>query len=919
MDPPRHVVTFLFTDIEGSTRLWERLPEPMAAALSRHDALSRGAVAAHRGTVVKMAGDGVHAAFADPVDALLAAVALQRALADAGATAGVDLHVRCGIHAGMAEQRENDFFGPAVNRAARITRAAHGGQILLSSAVAELAADRLPAPLSLRDLGAVRLRDLARQERIFQLLHPGLAQDFPALRSSDATPNNLPQPLTVFVGREREIAAARRLLGTSRMLTLTGAGGIGKTRLSLQVAMEALAAYPDGAWFVELAAITDPTLVDQAVARALGVREEANVALGEAMATHVASRQLLVILDNCEHLVAACATVAGALLRASPGLSILATSREALRIHGEQTYPVPTLSLPLARNTPNAAGALESEAVELFVERARQQVPAFKLTDRDAPVVAAICARLDGIPLALELAAARVRAMPLDDINARLADRFALLTGGNRDGLPRQQTLRALVDWSYDLLDAQARLMFARLSVFAGGFDLDAVLHVGTAPPLPEGAALELLTALVERSLILVDPGREVRRYGQLETLREYARARAVETPAAASDLAATRARHAAHYLALAEAAFPQLVGPEQAPWCDRLEAEHDNLRAAFAWTQANAAAGDTAHRLGAALYRFWHLRGHMTEGRRLLRDALALTGEQSGSPMRAGALYAAGVLAFYQGDFSEAKRLLADCLALRRQVGPPGDLAAALSSLANVVQNEGDSATAREYQEQALTLFREQGNRAGEGICLINLGTICHRQSEYKAARSYFEQAAELGRVTGHGPLEGMSESNLGNLYLAQDDPVSARARFQRSLAIAQRIGDRTLEATSVTSLARAESDIGDNAGADRLLAEALPALRALGLKVYMIEALEALAVVRLRTGACDDSIRLYAAVDAARVTLGVPSAGAERKLRNREIAQARTALGEDAYSAAWSQGKALSLDDAIGFAQKL
>jgi predicted ATPase len=626
-------------------------------------------------------------------------------------------------------------------------------------------------------------------------------------------------------------------------------------------------------------------------------------------------KQLLLILDNCEHLATACAQAAAELLRASPGLTILATSREALRVYGEQAYPLPTLSLLPARTPPNAASVRGSEAVELFVERARQQHPAFALTDRNAPVVAAICSRLDGIPLALELAAARVRAMSVDDINARLADRFALLTGGNRVGLPRQQTLRALVDWSYDLLNANERLLFDRLSVFAGGFDLDAALQVCTAPPLLEGASLDLLTALVDRSLIVVEPGRPELRYGQLETLREYARARAIETQEAASDFAATRTRHAAHYLALATAALPQLVGPEQARWCDRLETELDNLRAAFAWALTEGAVGDTAQKLGAALYRFWHLRGHMSEGRRLLRDALALAYEES-QEVRAGALYAAGVLAFYQGDLAEAKPLLTACLALRRKAGPPADLAAALSSLANVLQNEGDSVTARTYQEQALALFREQGNRAGEGICLINLGTICHRQSEFEAARDYFEQAAEAGRFTGHGALEGMSELNLGNLYVAQDDPVAARVRFQQSLAIARRIGDRTLEAINIAALGRVESDTGENASADRMLGEALPVLRALGLKAYMLDALESLAVVRLRTGALADSVRLHAAVDTARAVLGLPSAGPELERRDREVAQARAAMGEDAFSAAWSHGKTLSVDDVIAFA---
>jgi non-specific serine/threonine protein kinase len=765
----------------------------------------------------------------------------------------------------------------------------------------------------LRDLGAVRLRDLASPERVFQLLHADLADDFPPLRSLDATPNNLPQQLSSFVGRERDIAELRRLLRTSRMLTLTGAGGIGKSRLSLQVAAEALTAYPDGVWLVELAATSDPARVENAVAGVLGVRETAGLAIAQALAAHLASRTLLLILDNCEHLVEACARIAGALLRAAPGLAVLATSRESLRIHGEQTYPLSALSLPPSRTPPSARSAGDSEAIRLFVERARQQQPAFALNDRNAPVVAAICARLDGIPLALELAAARVRAMSVDDVNARLADRFALLTGGDRAGLPRQQTLRALVDWSYDLLDDSERVLFNRLAVFAAGFDLEAVERVCAAPPLADTQTLDLLSALVDKSLVTLEPVGQRPRYAQLETLREYGRGRGCETADAARDLAATRARHAAHYLALARAAHRELVGAEQASWCDRLAAEHDNLHAAFVWALTEGATTATANELGAALYRYWHLRGHLTEGRELLRDALALPGENTEVETRAGALYAAGVLAFYQGDLAEARSMLTTCLALRRRVGSPGDIAAAQSSLANVLQNEGDTATARDHQQQALVLFRELGNRAAEGICLINLGSICNQRSEYQAACGYLEEATLVGRSTGHGPLEGMSESNLGELFLAQDNPVAARARFQRSLEIARRIGDRALEATSIAALGRVESDTGEQAGAERMLGEALLALRALGLKAPILDALGTLAGVRLRSGSLADAVRLRAAVDAARSALALPAAGAELVRRDREVAHARAAMGEVAFAEAWAGGAALSVDQAI------
>ncbi|MEO8346900.1 MAG: adenylate/guanylate cyclase domain-containing protein, partial [Betaproteobacteria bacterium] len=514
--------TLLFTDIEGSTRLWEQDGERMPAALAGHDTLSRATVESHRGIIVKMTGDGIYAAFDDPLDAVNASLALQLVLRDPAATNGIAFQVRCGIHLGVVERRNNDLFGSPVNRAARIMGAAHGSQVLLSQAVVDQVGDRLPPLVSLLDLGGVRLRDLAMTEHVYQLAHPELRQDFPVLRSLEATPNNLPLQVTSFIGRERELSEIKRLQDGARLLTLLGMGGLGKTRLSLQVGADALEKYPDGVWFVDLAPIKDPGLVPNAAAQILGVREEPGKALMQTLCAHVKDHKLLFILDNCEHLVSACASLADALLRYAPGVKILATSREALHIPGEQTYPV----LPLAAPDKNAGveALLRSEAVQLFVERAQLQKPSFTLTERDAPAVAEICARLDGIPLALELAAARMRSLSASEINTRLHDRFKLLIGGSRVALERQQTLRALVSWSYDLLQEQEQMLLDRLSVFAGGFDLPAAEVVCSAEPLPAEDVIDLLRSLVEKSLVMVDEGDGISRYGLLETIREFAR-----------------------------------------------------------------------------------------------------------------------------------------------------------------------------------------------------------------------------------------------------------------------------------------------------------------------------------------------------------------------------------------------------------
>ena len=457
------VTTFLFTDIEQSSRMWELDPGRMEPAMASHDRLARATVEKHRGTVVKMTGDGICAAFEDPFDAISATLELQRALLDSGATAGVALRVRCGLHAGIAERRDNDFFGTVVNRAARIMNSAHGGQTLLSQAAVLLLEGRLPADVTLRDLGTARLRDLTSPERIFQLVHPALRNEFPALRSLESTPNNLPQQVTSFVGREREIEELRALLKSARLVTLTGVGGLGKTRLSLQVAAIVVDDFPDGVWLVELAPIKDARLVPQAIASVLGVKEEAGHPVIEALLRAVKDRRLLLVLDNCEHVLPDCAEVASGLLRTAPGLQILASSREPLRVGGETTMPVSSLHVPTPTGNESLADLHNFESMRLFSDRAAAAQPSFQLTVDNVATVVDICRSLDGIPLAIELAAARVRSLSVEVIAARLSDCFRVLTGGDRTAMPRQQTLRACIDWSYALLAEREACCFRGL------------------------------------------------------------------------------------------------------------------------------------------------------------------------------------------------------------------------------------------------------------------------------------------------------------------------------------------------------------------------------------------------------------------------------------------------------------------------
>ena len=452
--PPTGTITFLFTDIEGSTKLWQDQPQAMQSALARHDALLRQAVELHDGFLIKTTGDGVYAAFATASDALAAALAAQCALQTELWDLTAPISVRMGLHTGSAEEREGDYYGAVINRVARLMAVGHGGQTLLSDVTQALTRDLLPPAASLLALGEHRLKDLSRPEPVFQLLHPSLPANFPPLRSlnNPGLPNNLPQQMNSFIGREKEMAEIKALLAKTHLLTLTGIGGSGKTRLSLQAAADLLDGEGDGVWLVELAALADPALVPQTVAQVLGVKEEAGQPIQRTLAEALKPKRLLLILDNCEHLISACASLAADLLRSCPGLHILASSREPLNVVGEQTYRVPSLSLPDPRRARTVESLSQYEAVRLFIERAQAVQPTFTVTDQNAPAVGQVCFQLDGIPLAIELAAARIRSLSVEEVNARLDDRFRLLTGGSRTALPRQKTLRALVDWSYGLL-----------------------------------------------------------------------------------------------------------------------------------------------------------------------------------------------------------------------------------------------------------------------------------------------------------------------------------------------------------------------------------------------------------------------------------------------------------------------------------
>jgi predicted ATPase/class 3 adenylate cyclase len=913
MDPatpsPTGTVTFLFTDIEGSTRLWEQHPEAMRLALARHDALLSRTIEAHGGHVFKTVGDAFYAAFLSAAPAIAAAVEAQRALHPEGWGELPSLRVRMALNTGAVERRGGDYFGPVLNRVARLLAAGHGGQLLLSQATGELVREALPPEMSLRDLGAHRLKDLQQPEHVFQLLAPALPAEFPPLRSLEAFAHNLPAQLTSFIGREQAIAEVKQLLVAARLLTLTGSGGCGKTRLALQVGADLLEEYADGVWLVELAGLADPALVPQAAAAALGVREEPGRPLTATLTDYLCRKQVLLILDNCEHLLTACAQLTEALLRSCPRLQILASSREGLGIGGEQAYRIPSLSVPDAASLPSLERLQGFEAVQLFADRARLSQPTFAVTEVNAAAVTQVCRRLDGIPLAVELAAARVKALPVEKLNERLDNMFRLLTGGSRTALPRQQTLQALIDWSYDLLSPSEQVLLRRLSVFAGGWTLEASEAVCVGENVEEWEILDLLTSLVEKSLVLYEERSGEGRYRLLETVRQYARDRLLE----AAEGAAVRERHRDWFLALVEQGLEE---ESETARLDRLEREHDNLRAALTWLRAQGE-GEAGLRLGGALGWFWFVRGYAREGREHLAGLLALPGAEAPTAARGEALQAAGRLAHYQGDYEAAQALFTESLAIHRELGNKHGIAWSLCWLGWVASFQADYGAARGRFAESLGLFRELENNGGIAWSLNGLGTVARDQGDHRAARVLLEESLAIFRGLGHKWGIAHTLCYLGGAAHDQGDYEAARSLLEEAMAIYREVGDKPGIASSpLGSLGSVARDQGDDAAARVLFTESLALHRELGHRLGIVKDLEGLAALAVAQAQPERAARLLGAAEALREVIGAPLPPADRAGHDRSVPAVRTALGEQAFATAWAEGRAMSLDEAVAFA---
>jgi predicted ATPase/class 3 adenylate cyclase len=871
--PPTGIVTFLFTDIEGSTRLWERNSQEMQEALARHDEILRDAIDANEGYIFKTVGDAFCAAFGTATDATEAALAAQRALLEEGWTEDVGaIRVRMALHSGAAEERGSDYFGPPVNRVARLLSAGHGGQVLLSHAAQELTQDDLPEGATLRDLGERRLKDLFRPERVFQLNSPELPMSFPPLKTLDARTNNLPAQPTPLVGRERELGEGRDLLRGEgvRLLTLTGPGGIGKTRLGLQVAADLLDEFEDGVFFVLLASITDPALVASAIAEPLGVVEAGDQSLEESLKGHLRGKELLLLLDNFEQVVDA-APLVGQLLSECPKLKVLATSRSVLRVYGEQEYPVPPLELPRPGHLPPIDRLSQYEAVRLFIERAKAAKPDFRVTDENAPAVAEICARLDGLPLAIELAAARIKLLTPGAMLERLGSRLKLLRGGARDLPERQRTLRATIEWSHALLDEGEQVLFARLAVFSGGRTLDAIEAICDARGDLPMDALEGVSSLLDKNLLGQEEGPEGEpRFVMLETIHEYAR----ERLKASGEPEETSRLHAEYFLALAEEAEQGLWESEQGGWLDRLEVDHDNMRAALSWSLESEP--ETALRMVGALARFWEIRSHYLEGSRWIKAALRQTYHAEGS-VRAKALSEAGTFAWHRGDYEQATVLHGQALALYRELGDESNAAFALLCLGSQDLEQGEHERAKPFFEEALAISREVGDKRTIGYALHNLGDLARHTGHYKQARALGMEAISVFREMDDkwGTARQLVWLGMVTAYMS-DDYEEAAGFLEEGFALVREVGDWE----------------------------------------WVAYALDSFAILAGAKGQGERAARLWGAAEALRQSIGATLPPTNRPAYERSVAAVRSELGEAAWEVAFEEGMAMSGEEAAEYA---
>ena len=909
------MVTLLFTDIEGSTRAWESHPEQMHVALRRHDQILREEIEQLGGHVFKTVGDAFCAVFSEALPSIQAAIGIQRAIGAESWPKGTPIRVRIGIHAGTCQERDDDYFGPTVNRTARLQATAHGGQVVVSGMVADLIAGGLPPEVFLSDLGSHRLKDLEGTERILQVGAPGLQTEFPPLRSLDnpRMRNNLPRQVSTLIGRTEDVAEVSGLLNQARMVTLTGAGGVGKTRLALQAAAEVLDGSGDGVWFVDLAPLADPALVAGTAASVLGIREEVGRPVSDTLVDAIRDRNLLLVLDNCEHVIEAAAHLAHRILESSSRVGVLATSREPLGLAGEQVYRVRSLSVPLETET-DPDKVARSEAVQLFVERAAQYRAGLSMDATNAAQVARLVRRLDGIPLAIELATARLGSLSLAELETRLDQRFKLLVGGPRTAVPRQQTLGALIDWSYQLLSAVEQLVLDRLAIFAGGFDLSAAEAVASDEKVELLDVVDLVKSLVDKSLVQADVAGIVR-YRLLETIRDYAAGKLAVR--GSDEFERTERVHRDYFLRLAEGAAPHLIAHDQADWLDRLSGDYDNLRLALARCLVDADP-EPGLRLAAALTYFWLYRDHAAEGADVLLAHIDRPEAQKPTASRGRALFsAARLMASVLGEHVAARPLVEEALRIAEDLGDDNLRAWALWIIAVCDGRSGNLESGLARIEEALSAARLIGdNHMLAQIANEHGLTLARLDRDPTGA---LEEALAYCRKSGNSIFATLVLNNIGYLELSAGDIDNAKLHLEESLGLARNHQDGSGMNYVVCNLGFLALKERDLEQARTLLTEALGLARRSHDKTVLASAVLGLALVAGESRNPRMEAMLQGAADAVYEDAHEVPTGIESDLRNEYLLRLKEEMGSEALEAARHEGRRLTLDEVSDLVSQL
>jgi predicted ATPase/class 3 adenylate cyclase len=911
-DLPTGTVTFLFTDIEGSTRLWETVPDAMETALERHNRLLTGVIEGHGGVVVTSRGEGdsFFAVFPSAVAAVEAAGACQLRLGTEAWPAGAALRVRMGLHTGEVHVHDGDYADHApINRCARVKAAAHGGQVLVTKTTRDLVEGRLGGGFGLKRLGEFRLREVSQRELIYQLTHADLPADFPPIRTIAERTGNLPLQVSSFIGRARELSEVRALVESCRLVTLTGAGGCGKTRLGLQVAAELVDRPGDGVWLVELAAASDDNAVAPAISQALGIAAQPGRPALETMLDALAPQDMLIVLDNCEHLIGVCAKTADAILRRCPRVHLVATSREPLGIGGETIYRVPPLSLPGPGDGGRPAAG-SSDAVALFIERAKEQGTGLSVDGQTGPLIASICVRLDGLPLAIELAAARLPSLSLTDLADRLGQRFRLLTGGDRTALERQQTLRATVDWSFELLTEPEQLLLRRLSVFAESFDLDAAEAVCGFGDMEAFDVTGLLGSLVDKSLVVAEPAGPALRYRLLETIRQFAAERLAET--GDGQAVAMAAAHCAHYLSVAETAAPHLTGPEQGRWLARLDGEQANLRRAAAYAASRPDETARLLRFGAALHRYWMARNRDEEAVGLLLPVLARPDARADPELFGTVLITAAFAARYV-DIAAARRLGEQAVKLARQLHAARLLIESLTALSSAYYLAGQPQRGLPPGREAVQRARQLGDDVLLGESLTQY-LECHALIDPAHAEPLFTEAIACTQRSGDHLFASYVNNNAAVEALRAGDIPAARAYLQQAAQAMREIGDDGLNLSiNMGWVLRQDSDPD---GAQSSFEAALQMSRRIGDRSGFAYASLGLACLAADAGDWHRAAVLHGVAQAFRDPTGQPWQDLEAGYRRDSLDQVHAHLSQEQLEQAHAKGTALSFDDALDLA---